>query len=159
MRLLPYLFLAPLLLPACAPKQVPGKNAAATTATNVPVLIFKRTPCFGLCPAYTDSVFADGRVQYEGVRGVPLLGRHTLRLPPATVADMLAEARHMGFSKLNDTYSRNTSDLPATVLIVQPPGQPRKAVLAAEDIPDKLQAYIDYLKRQLDPLAGLGVEK
>lgn len=155
MRLLPYLLLLP-LLPACAQHQVPGKSQSATAA---PVLIFRRTPCFGRCPAYTDSIFADGRVRYEGVAGVPVLGRRALSLPPATVAEMLAEARRIGFNKLSDSYSHNTADLPATIIIVQPVGQPRKAVLAAEDIPANLQAYIDYLKSKLDPLAGLGVER
>jgi hypothetical protein len=47
--------------------------------------MFQRTTCNGRCPTYTASIFADGRVEYDGQRYVPLLGKHTLSLPPATV--------------------------------------------------------------------------
>jgi hypothetical protein len=108
---------------------------------------------FGTCPAYIANVFADGRVEYDGQRAVALLGKHTLHLPVATVQEMLAEAQRIGFADLEERYSRNTSDLPSTIITVHPVGQPAKAVLAEEGIPTNLQLYINYLKGKLDPLA------
>lgn len=158
-----WLLLFALAVPACAHKKIPQQSAIITAPTPPvqagPVLVFQRTPCYGTCPAYTATVFADGRVEYEGQRFVPVLGQHTLRLPPATVAEMLAAAQRINFSQLEERYSRNTSDLPATLITVHPVGQPAKSVFAEEGIPDNLKSYIDYLKGQLDPLAGIGADK
>ena len=163
MRSYLWLFVFALALPACAHKKMPQQSATAASPTPPaqagPVLVFQRTPCYGTCPAYTATIFADGRVEYEGQRFVPVLGRHSLRLPPSVVANMLAEAQRIHFSQLEERYSRNTSDLPATLITVHPAGQPAKSVFAEEGIPDNLKSYIDYLKGQLDPLAGIGVDK
>lgn len=161
MRYLTLVFALSLALPACAQRQLPRKpktTAAVTTPkTPEPVLIYQRTPCNGRCPVYTASIFADGRVEYDGQRFVPLLGKHTLSLPPATVAAMLAEARRINFAKLDERYAGNTSDLPATVVTVHPAGQPLHAVYASESIPASLQGYLSYLGGRLDPLAGVNV--
>jgi hypothetical protein len=158
MKTLLWLLALSLALPACAQRKVPRKAMAATQAARPvqdtqPVLVFQRTPCFGTCPAYIANVFADGRVEYDGQRAVALLGKHTLHLPVATVQEMLAEAQRIGFADLEERYSRNTSDLPGTIITVHPVGQAAKAVLAEEGIPTNLQLYINYLKGKLDPLA------
>ncbi len=165
MRYLTWLLALSLALPACAQKHVPRKGkamapkTAAVATTPEPVLVFQRTPCYGTCPAYTATIFADGRVEYEGQRFVPVLGKHTLGLPVAKVNELLAEAKRIGFTKLDERYSQHTSDLPATIITVHPVGQPLKAVFAEEGIPKNLQGYIDYLKAQLDPLAGIGADR
>lgn len=159
MRYLLWLLAFSLALPACAQRKVPRKPKAAATAavpkTQEPVLVYQRTPCYGRCPAYTATIFADGRVEYNGQRFVPLLGKHTLSLPPATVAAMLAEAKRINFSALADRYAGNTSDLPATIITVHPAGQPLHAVYASEGIPENLQGYINYLNSRIDPLSGI----
>lgn len=162
MRYLLWLLVFSLALPACAQHKVPRKTKSATATpvlANVPepVLVFQRTPCYGTCPSYTATIFADGHVEYDGQRFVKLLGKHTLRLPPATVQDMLAEAKRIDFNKLQEKYSGNTSDLPATIITVHPLGQPAKAVYAEEGIPAKLQGYIKYLQLKIDPLSGTGL--
>jgi hypothetical protein len=161
MRLLLCLLLGSLALPACAQRKLPRKAKAPTAATKAtppaPVLIYQRTPCNGRCPVYTANIFADGRVEYDGQRFVPLLGKHTLSLPPATVAAMLAEAKRINFDKLTERYAGNTSDLPASIITVHPAGQPLHAVYATEGIPASLQGYINYLNGRLDPLAGINV--
>jgi hypothetical protein len=159
------LFLAfSLALPACAQHKLPRKakpakatNAAVAPKAQEPVLVYQRTPCNGRCPVYTAIIYADGRVEYDGQRYVPLLGKHTLSLPPATVAAMLAEAKRINFTSLADRYAGNTSDLPASVITVHPVGQPLHAVYASEGIPADLQGYINYLNGRLDPLAGVNV--
>lgn len=163
MRYLLWLLAFSLALPACAQRKMPRKAKAATTVATPkaqePVLVYQRTPCYGRCPSYTATIYADGRVEYDGQRFVPLLGKHTLSLPPAQVAEMLAEAKRIGFDKLADRYAGHTSDLPATIITVHPAGQPLHAVYASEDIPQNLQGYINYLNSRLDPLAGVNVDK
>jgi hypothetical protein len=166
MRYLLWILLLSLVLLSCAQQKLLHENRAAAAATvptpspeAEPVLVFKRTPCFGLCPTYTATIFADGRVAYEGQRYVPLLGKHTLSLPPATVTQLLAEAKKIHFEQLQDRYAGNTSDLPATIITVRQPGTAAKAVYAEENIPENLQGYINYLKAKLDPLAGVNVQE
>jgi hypothetical protein len=137
---------------ACAQQKLPRKNRAATAVTTPtpsretePVLVFQQTPCNRRCPTYTATIFADGRVEYNGQRYVPRLGKHTLSLPPATVAKLLGEARSLHFEQLQERYVGNTTDLPATIITVRQPGAAAKAVYAAEAIPEKLQGYINFL--------------
>jgi hypothetical protein len=162
MRYLIWLLAFSLTLPACAQKARPRKTKAAMTTpkpaaqatATEPVLVVQRTPCHGTCPTYKAAIYADGRVEYEGERFVNLLGKHTLRLPVATVNQMLTEAKRIGFSKLRDRYAGDTYDLPSTIITVHPVGQPAKQVYAMQDIPENLQGYINYLHKQLDPLAN-----
>lgn len=161
MRYLLWLLVFSLALPACAQRKMlrktkPAAAAAAPAKVPEPVLVFQRTPCYGTCPSYTATIFADGRVEYDGQRFVRLLGKHTLRLPPATVQELLAEAKRIDFNKLREKYAGNTSDLPATIITVRPAGQPAKAVYAEEGIPANLQGYIKYLQSKIDPLSGTG---
>ena len=165
MRSLLWLLVFALALPACAQQKMPRAGRAAVVPTPPPaaqaepVLVFQRTPCFGTCPAYVATIFADGRVEYEGRRFVLVRGKQTFRLPPDTVAALLAEARRIGLSQLDARYAGLTSDLPATIITVHPAGQPAKSVFAAENIPANLQRYIQYLGRRLDPLAGTAPEE
>jgi hypothetical protein len=162
MRYFIWLLALSLTLPACAQKKMPRKTAATAPTPSreaEPVLVFQQTPCNGRCPTYTATIFADGRVEYDGQRYVPLLGKHTLALPPATVAKLLAEAKRLHFEQLQERYAGNTTDLPATIVTVRQPGAPAKAVYAAEAIPAELQAYINLLKHKLEPLAGLNMEE
>ena len=162
MRYLLFLLALSLTLPTYAQKAKPRKTKAAMTISKPaaqaiatePVLVFQRTPCHGTCPTYTATIYADGRVEYDGQRFVTLMGKHTLSLPVATVNQMLAEAKRIGFNKLRDRYAGDTYDLPSTIITVHPVGQPAKAVYAMQDIPENLQGYIDYLNKQLDPLAN-----
>ena len=160
MRYLIWLLALSLTLPASAQKAKPRKSKPMTTtkavapaAATEPVLVFQRTPCHGTCPTYTATIYADGRVEYDGQRFVTLKGKHTLQLPVATVNQMLAEAKRIGFNKLQERYAGQTYDLPSTIITVHPVGQSAKAVYAMEDIPENLQGYIEYLKTRIDPLS------
>jgi hypothetical protein len=167
MRYLFWLLAFSFALPVLAQRQPPrrvfpttrkeSKVAQHVKATAAPVLVFQRTPCYGKCPAYTATIFADGRVDYDGQRYVKLLGKHTLSLPVTKVNALLAEAKRINFSQFDERYAGNTTDLPATIVTVQPVGQQLHAVFAEDNIPASLQGYIDYLKGQLDPLAGINV--
>ncbi|MDJ0366386.1 DUF6438 domain-containing protein [Hymenobacter sp. H14-R3] len=163
MRSLLWLLALSLALPACAQQKPPRKTkavrAAAVPKEAAPVLVFQRTPCNGTCPVYTATVFADGRVEYDGQRFVKFLGKQTLSLPVATINDILAEAKRINFSQFDERYSGLTVDLPAAIITVQPVGQPRHAVLAEEGFPPSLKAYIDYVGARIDPLTQQSLEK
>ncbi len=165
MRYLLLLLALSLALPGQAQKIKPRKTKAMTTTqapvkgATEPVLVVQRTPCHGTCPVYKAAIYADGRVEYEGECFVNRMGKHTLRLPVATVNQMLAEAKRINFNSFRDQYVGDVYDLPSTIVTVQPVGQPAKKVEARQDIPEKLQAYLDYLYKQLDSLANGAEEK
>jgi hypothetical protein len=154
-------------LPACAQnpkktttrkvkiKKVPTKAPVTTKSEAAPVLTFERTPCFGTCPAYTMQVFADGRVAYEGRRGVPMLGTKELKLPASAVADLLRQAKEARFEQFQDRYSMNTTDLPSTIIAVRQPNGQLKTVVLEEGAPENVRQLFTYISNQLDTLAKL----
>lgn len=163
MKYLIWLLVFSLSGPAFAQKVKPRKltptmaapqKTTATASAVEPVLVVQRTPCHGTCPTYTAAIFADGRVEYEGKRFVALLGKHTLRLPVATVNQLLAEAKRINFTQFQDQYTGYTYDLPATIITVHPVGQPAKTVHAQQNIPTALEEYATFLAQQLDPLVN-----
>ena len=157
-------------LPACAqkatmPKVKVKKSSKKPAATQAPVkakteagpvLTFERTPCYGTCPSYLMQVYADGRVAYEGRRAVPIIGKKDLKLPAATVADMLRQAQEAHFDQFQDRYARNTSDLPSTIIAVRQPNGQLKTVVVEEGEPDNVKTLVTALAKQFDALAQLG---
>ena len=139
-----------------------GKKAAAPKAQAQPkpeaepVITFERTPCFGTCPGYKMQVFSDGRVAYEGRRAVPIMGKKDLKLPASAVADMLRQAQEAHFDQFQGRYSRNTSDLPSTIIAIRQPNGQLKTVVVEEGEPDNVKMFVVYLANQFDALAQLG---
>ena len=121
-----------------------------------PVLTFERTPCFGTCPGYIMQVYADGRVDYEGRRAVPIMGKKEFKLAPAVVAEMLRNAKEANFSQFKDIYSENTSDLPSTIVAIRQPNGQLKRVVVEEGAPENVKMFFTYLGNQFDQLAQLG---
>lgn len=149
---------------APAPTKKLSKKAAARAATlrarqaqleAGPVLTFARTPCYGLCPTYSMQVFADGRVAYEGQRGVPLLGKKEFRLPAAKLAALLRAAEEAHFDQFDARYARGTTDLPSIVITIRRPNGYPKTVMLEEGAPENVVRLFTYFRQQFDTLAQL----
>ncbi|WP_426059484.1 DUF6438 domain-containing protein [Hymenobacter sp. B1770] len=168
------LFAFSLALPACAQKATTSQKAKPQKASKKataeegrlkevkakqetgPVLTFERTPCFGTCPGYVMQVYADGRVDYEGRRAVPMMGKKELKLTPAVVTEMLRKAKEANFDQFKDRYSEYTSDLPSTIVAIRQPNGQLKTVVVEEGEPSNVKAFFTYLGNQFDQLAQLG---
>ncbi|PJJ48054.1 DUF6438 domain-containing protein [Hymenobacter chitinivorans] len=139
-------------------KVVTKKPAAAKPATKkveaVPVIVFKRTPCFGTCPHYEATIFSDGHVTYIGYRYVPLTGPHELKLPVATVNTILDEARRLNFATYEERYSQGSTDLPATILSIRQPNGQLKTVQAEEGTPPELEAFMKSVAAEIEKVSG-----
>ena len=151
-----------LVLPACAQRAaikkvevIDNKKAvAALTPTPAgPVLTFERTRCNGTCPSYSMQVYADGRVAYEGRFAVPLMGKHDLKLPAATVAELLRQARAAHFETFEKQYLSGATDMPSTIVAIRQADGTLKTVKAENNAPENVQSYFTYLTTQLDQLA------
>ncbi len=136
------------------------KAAKPAPTASLPVLTFERTPCFGTCPGYKMDVYADGRVAYEGTRAVPIMGQKELTMPVSAVAALLSQAREAHFEKFEKHYSRNTTDLPSTIIGIRQPDGLLKIVTVEEGAPDNVKSLFAAFGTQLDQVAQLnGVEK
>lgn len=172
MRYIPLLLLLSFfsfMLPACAQKATVqkaktkkvSKKTVATSAKKPapteagPVITFERTPCFGTCPSFKMQVYADGRVEYEGRRFVPTEGKQELKLPAATVADLLRQAKESNFDSFEGRYSRGTTDLPSVIIGVKQPDGKVKTVSLEEGAPENVRDLFTYFSNQLDALAQL----
>ena len=63
-------------------------------------IILKRGMCFGTCPGYTLTIFADGKVVYEGERYVRILGHQEKTIPVDKLRQLLEKFSEMDFPSL-----------------------------------------------------------
>ncbi|UOG73784.1 DUF6438 domain-containing protein [Hymenobacter tibetensis] len=163
MRLLLPSLLLSILLASCtsqAPK-APQTTTATTeqSTTAAPVIVFRKTPCFGTCPHYEASIYADGRVAYEGFKYAPVEGKRELKMPISTINSILAEAKAVGFAGLPDTYSAGVSDLPSTVLTLRPATGPAKTVTVEGNAPVELQNLLQHVQKQVEESLGASADR
>lgn len=78
-----------------------------------------RSGCFGSCPSYTVTLQGNGRVDYWGGQYVSIAGPQNVRVPPTTVAALLAKFRTDNFLGLNGSYRVEATDLPTYVLTLR----------------------------------------
>ena len=141
-------------------KTVTTQAPVKANAEAGPVITFERTPCFGTCPGYKMQVYSDGRVEYEGRRAVPMMGKKELRLSANGVTDMLRQAQEAHFDQFQNRYSRNTSDLPSTIIGIRQPNGQLKTVVVEEGEPENVTTFVASFAKQFDALAQLaGPEK
>lgn len=165
MHLLPLLVLTATLTGACNQTR-PNPNASSVPQSTTqkqtaqPVIVFQRTPCFGICPDYEATIYPDGRVTLIGRQHVNRIGTHEMRLPQATVDKILAEARQAGFAQLRAHYApENVTDLPSTILSIRQADGTLKTVQVEAEPPAGLKPLLDYVGTELDKLAQQGVER
>jgi hypothetical protein len=69
-----------------------------------PVITLRRTPCYGICPAYTLEIFADGRVIYHGERFVSITGTREQEISAAAVSSLVDGFAGIHYFDLKDEY-------------------------------------------------------
>jgi hypothetical protein len=80
-----------------------------------------RTPCFGVCPDYTVSIFGDGTVVYEGRRFVKEKGEHRSKVSMDSVRLLADRFVSSNFFTLRSAYGDCGSDLPTAVTSIELP--------------------------------------
>ena len=109
--IIPFLFLA---------------GCAAFLPSTVPadlVVTFERGPCFGTCPVYALTVFADGTVAYNGVAFVLAEGDQRATLGSEEVERLHQAIVDADFFHLQDSYEVSATDLPSLLTTVAMEGQ------------------------------------
>lgn len=87
------------------------------------IVTFERGPCFGTCPVYILTVFADGTVAFKGVGFVLAEGTQTATLSPQQVTELYHAVLEADFFDLEDRYEVAATDLPSILTTVTMDGQ------------------------------------
>ena len=141
-------------------KAKPNKAAAGKTAAEAtPVIVFRKTPCFGYCPHYEARIYANGRMSYEGIEYAPVEGKREVPMPLATIKLIQDKARALHFNDLPERYTLGTSDLPATSLTISPTNGPAKTVIAEEGVPAELKEFLSYVEKQVTNALGASSDR
>jgi hypothetical protein len=78
--------------------------AAASQPSSAPAVFasLERTMCYGHCPTYTVTVYADGSVDYEGRAQVAVVGHASAKLDAAGLRRLAAAFRAARFLERNE---------------------------------------------------------
>jgi len=115
------------------------------------------TGCYGRCPVYSLTIFADGRVVYEGFADVDVLGAREAQLEEADLA-LLHDAlgNQMDFFALEDEYrykldeqgeKYSITDQPSTFLTLRYSGEVKRveSYFGAPESLENLEALVKEL--------------
>jgi len=92
-----------------APTAAPRRPAPA-------LLRFERTACYGPCPVDVLTIFADGRMRYQGQEHGPRTGAYAGRLRPAELLALRQAFAAARFFDLAPAYTSAALDLPTYYL-------------------------------------------
>lgn len=124
-----------------------NKNNAQSTSqkennksaeANLPVIEFRRTPCFGACPIYNAQITRDGNITYEGINFVTKTGKFTAKTDVVLVEDLLSRADNINFWQLDSLYATGATDFPSQVLTIRKDGK-KKTISSEGEGPAELQ--------------------
>ena len=106
-------------------------SAAFTQSTNLEsltpdqlkslVIKFQRSGCYGNCPQYQLAIYGDGRVEYQGIKDVKLVGSGKGTIEAADVRSILTAFAKANFFTVGDNVSEEKcncgycTDLPTVV--------------------------------------------
>ncbi|MCA8829212.1 DUF6438 domain-containing protein [Hymenobacter sp. BT728] len=138
-------------MPVGQPADVPSDSEVIQAR---PVIVFGKTPCFGKCPHYTARLYADGRMQYEGLQYAPVEGNRELMLGPEVIRQIMQAAETSHFRNFKAEYSSGAADLPSTTLAITYPDGFVKTVRVEEGAPAELEKLFAFISSQIEK--GLG---
>ena len=163
-----FLFLVLLFLaPACCTKApAPGpssesestESGAAITSEGFEKITLARTGCYGFCPTYEVTIYADGLVIYQGYEHVEVLGERQSTASAEGIEALLRACQQLNFFELDEKYEYKLNeegepytitDQPSRIMTLTVDGQ-SKQVEQYFGGADGLRALAD----QIDAVAG-----
>ncbi len=81
-----------------------SKNSK-TTSASFDQITLARTECYGRCPVYNVTIYADGRVHYKGEKYVEVLGKDSTKLSSQQMRQLVAAIDSVGYFTLRDSYN------------------------------------------------------
>ena len=115
------------------------------------VVMLKRTPCFGKCPAYEVKIFENGTAQYIGYAFVDKIGKFDAKVSNDFIGKVQQEAQKRSFSSLSSKYPLDGSDIkdiPSTISFVRV-GKKGNRVINNYDAPKDLIEFENWLENEI----------
>ena len=106
----------------------PMAHADPATAASGDFVTIDHDPCFGTCPAFSVTVYGDGRVTYEGRGYIDVIGDFHYAVPPAEVAALVGRLKARRLWSMKERYAVDVQDLNATVMTLAIEGR-RKTIV------------------------------
>ncbi len=120
-----------------------ASSTSVQTDDATPLLFFKKSRCYGTCPAYEATIYTSGRVQFVGKAYVPVTDTLYFNLTDAELKELSQNIRDLNYSELENLYKTAWSDMPSTHLYFYESGKEAKQVKHQEGGPVKLTRFID----------------
>lgn len=92
------------------------RTAAPASSSETPLIRFERTACMGPCPVDVLTVYANGRMRYEGGQHAPRTGTHTGKLTTRERTVLLKQFETARFFDFARAYTSRATDLPTYYL-------------------------------------------
>jgi len=95
-----------------------GRNAQSSLnhrGQRTAVITLQRTVCYGTCPEYKLTIFADGRVLYEGISYVKKEGKAWGRITRRQLETLILEFNKINYFSLADSYTPGTKVCPQSM--------------------------------------------
>ncbi len=102
---------------SCGGAGAGGARPVTTPEADKPVpsdtvITLERTRCYGTCPSYEVTIYADGRVVYEGRKFVKVEGTANGSVTQEQLRQLVAEFEKTDYFSLRDTYGDATDGCP-----------------------------------------------
>ncbi len=118
------------------------------------ILVFRKTPCFGKCPAFSIQLLSNGKMIYQGKMNVEKMGYYETMVNDSFIYTVFQEAEKIDFFNLSKKYPTDGSeiaDLPKTIIFLKN-GKKERQIIDSFNSPLALQRFEQYLQEKIDKL-------
>jgi len=115
-----YIILLILSLFACSQKHIHLNSS--------PLLVMKRTACYGTCPQYTITIYNDGLVRYDGKMFVDKIGCFKSTLSKKIISDIKLELNNVNFLAFQNEYDTHVTDVPSVIVKIYLEGKTHEVI-------------------------------
>ncbi len=115
------------------------------------VMSLQRTMCPSACPDYSLSIYADGRVLYEGRRYVAIKGKQKIHISKGQVNQLYDEFCRINFFTLKDKYEALIKDGSITKISLRADGLFKEVINCH---PSQAPAGLYSLEKMIDETTG-----
>ena len=116
------------------------QESEVDTSARVFFASIVRSPCYGNCPTYNMTIYENGFVELNGIRGVELIGKYTTKLAVNEVQNFRVRANRVGFMDMEDKYDGMVTDLPSATTTIVLNGV-KKSVYRRYDFPRSILQF------------------
>jgi len=117
--------------------------------SSLPIVVMKRTACYGTCPQYTISMYNNGLIKYEGKMFVDKIGCFTAMISSTLIDQFKSSLYDVEFFAFKNEYDAYVTDVPSVILKVTLDAKTHQVV-------DRFNGPVELkrLQKQIDNIAN-----